>query len=132
MIALKLPVPPVPASRPRVPRFGKPYYTGRYKAFRELCKDIVPSVILSQLGEDFEPLQDPLELNVTFNATRPKSTKFDFPPGDYDNYLKSLDVLNGELWEDDRQIVVAGCRKQWAPAGSEGWIDLVVEPLSAD
>jgi Holliday junction resolvase RusA-like endonuclease len=59
-----------------------------------------------------EPITEPLEVDMTFYCSRPKSHKrMKNPPayprrGDLDNMIKFvLDALNGKLYEDDSQIV---------------------------
>jgi len=53
-------------------------------------------------------------LDVVFYCVRPKTTKRKHPRGDVDNYLKTLDVLNGILWHDDDQIIRVTARKEYS------------------
>ena len=86
---LSFPIEPVPASRPRVSKWGT-YYGKRYSEFRKVAAQVVPE-IYSGL-----PLNGTLEVTVTFYCKRPKTTKRDEPRGDVDNYVKAiLDSLNG-------------------------------------
>ena len=111
---------PVAASRPRVGKFGA-YFTGPYKTFRqEASKEV-----LDVLGPDFKPLDKSIEVIVEIAVKKPKTTKFKYPRGDIDNYLKScLDCLNGKLWVDDRLIVGVYCKKVFAL--DDGYFKIVV------
>ena len=98
---IDVPVVPVPASRPRVTRYGRAYYGKRYTQFRKDCTKIIED---SQLTSTF-PLTGPLVVSATFVIPRPKTTKREYPRGDVDNYFKTLDVFNEVLWKDDDQIL---------------------------
>ena len=112
MIYLNIPVNPVPASRPRVTRWGC-YYGKRHSACRaELCSlldtmrdnESLPSILCGRLT-----------LWVLFSVKKPKTTKLDLPRGDIDNYIKLLlDACNERLWKDDVQVEVISARKEWA------------------
>ena len=105
-----LPIAPVPASRPRVTRRGHVYYGKSYSKFRaeagRFLERFVPPKDL--------PIGADVELDVTFYCRRPKTTKRSHPRGDVDNYLKTLDVLNGILWHDDDQIIRVNARKEFS------------------
>lgn len=93
-------VTPVPASRPRVTRWGT-YYGKRYQQFRV---DMENALKFTQL----EPLAGDLWIELEFIIPRPKSTKRKIPVGDIDNYVKGpLDSMtkHGGFWKDDDQIV---------------------------
>ncbi len=126
MLRVVLPVNPVPASRPRVTKRGWTYYPKVYRQFREVAGGRALEAV--ELAGIYEPLEGPIGIDVTFRVRRPKTTKLDYPKPDYDNYLKSLDVLNGLLWVDDCDIVVARCQKVWAAPGEDGCIELDVWP----
>ena len=113
---------PVPASRPRVSKWGA-YYTGAYKEFREKAAEKVWDV----LGTDLEPLTTFLAVSLELYVKRPKSTEKEYPKPDVDNYAKAVfDILNKKLWVDDSQIVSMYVTKQWAPKDSEGYFILSV------
>lgn len=97
---LWLPVEPVPASRPRVTRWGV-YYGKRYTAFRKEVSEILGRTDLPK----GLPLQGSLKVYAIFFVLKPKSSIRKWPNGDLDNYLKTLDSFNGVLWKDDDQIV---------------------------
>jgi Holliday junction resolvase RusA-like endonuclease len=116
---------PVAASRPRVGKYGA-YFTGPYKTFRqEAAKEV-----LDVLGPDFDPIDNNLEVIVEIAVKKPKTTKFNFPRGDIDNYLKSIfDCLNGRLWVDDRLIVGVYCKKLFAE--DNGYFKIMVTKTEA-
>ena len=112
---IKIPVVPVPASRPRMARkSGRVYYGKRYTEFRRDCDFLLNSVEWMPCF----PLDKLLAVSVKFLVPRPKKTKRLVPRGDVDNYFKSLDVLNDVVWRDDDQIVWASMTKQFADEGS--------------
>ena len=97
-----IPILPVPASRPRVCRWGT-YYGKRYTEFRKIADTLLQAVEWPRVF----PLGGLLAVSVTFTVPRPKTTKRLSPRGDVDNYFKTLDSLNGTVWKDDDQIVWA-------------------------
>ena len=71
-------------------------------------------MILEQLELPVEfPLRGELEASVVFTVQKPRTSKRTNPRGDVDNYFKTLDVLNGIIWEDDDQLVAASMRKRF-------------------
>ena len=71
-------------------------------------------MILEQLELPVEfPLRGELEASVVFTVQKPRTSKRTNPRGDVDNYFKTLDVLNGIIWEDDDQLVAATMRKRF-------------------
>jgi len=117
MYSLSLPLDPVPASRPRVTRWGV-YYGKRYTEFRRRGEEILAALDWSPALLDLLPLRGRLALHVVFNVVKPKTSKLQSPIGDLDNYLKTLDLLNGVLWKDDRQIEIIHTCKRFAEVGS--------------
>ncbi len=106
-LLLSLPIAPVPASRPRVTRWGT-YYGKRYSAFRKEAEKVIDDHYAGT------PLSGALEVVVWFYCTKPKTTKRECPRGDVDNYVKAiLDACNGKVWEDDTQITDLAARKRW-------------------
>ena len=120
-----IPLSPVPASRPRIPRFGKPYYEGRYKTFREDFTKWLGTVSLP------EPIPKPATFSVTIRVAcdRPKKPANDFPRGDVDNYAKAImDQLQGWGWfADDVQVTTLYVTKGYAEVGEPGYIQLIIE-----
>ena len=96
----------VPASRPRVSKYGT-YYLPTYRAFKKQMEELV-----AKDRDQFIRHQGPLSVIVLCAVQKPKTTKRDYPVGDVDNYAKAvLDSLNGILWEDDIQITELTVRK---------------------
>lgn len=67
------------------------------------------------------PLDGPLQVDVEFVCTKPKTTKRHWPRGDGDNYEKSLydAITKAGYWGDDDQIVEARWVKRFAKPGEE-------------
>lgn len=99
---------PVPASRPRVTRYGT-YIAKTYAKYRkEMCKQIDSLSI--------QKYTNPIYVETIFYMPIPKSFSikkrslldgtFCDVGGDMDNLLKALwDSLNGHAYVDDKQIV---------------------------
>ena len=102
--SLLLNLKPIPASRPRVTRWGV-YYGKTYTQYRKDCDLHIPHAEFS--------MDKPLDVRVCFYLPRPKTSKFDTPMGDIDNYQKSIfDILTDKgYWDDDRQIVSVYAKK---------------------
>ena len=88
-VTIILYVKPVPASRPRVTRWGT-YYLKTYKAYRDAAHEAIPVSTEPQL--DCE-----LGCSIEFICHRPKTTTMVSPRGDIDNHMKSiLDAVVGQ------------------------------------
>ena len=110
-------VEPVPASRPRVSKWGT-YYGKRYEKFRREMREV-----LRQYPE--APLVGPLAVWLEFHISPPKTTKREWPRGDVDNYIKGpLDSMttHGGFWEDDDQIVFVRATKIFTEVGQPNGI----------
>jgi len=79
---LMLHIPPVPASRPRVTRWGT-YYLKTYKTYKDAAHEAIPVCTEQTLTCE-------LGATVEFICHRPKSTKLVSPRGDIDNHLKAI------------------------------------------
>ena len=102
-----VPVEPVPASRPRVSKWGV-YYGKRYTQFRTEAESALEALDLGS------PIVGQISVHLEFYCKRPKTTKRDTPRGDIDNYCKAiLDSCNGRLFGDDDQITKMTARKSW-------------------
>ena len=103
---------PVPASRPRVSRYGT-YYLPTYRVFK--------SQLASLIAEDrskYSKFEGPLRVAIRCFVSKPKTGKRSWPNGDVDNYAKGvLDGLNGILWDDDDQVVDMFVSKTYATDG---------------
>lgn len=86
---LVLPVKPVPASRPRVTRWGT-YYLKTYKSYKDAAHEAIP--VCKE-----ETLDCELTADIEFICYRPKTTKLLSPRGDIDNHMKAiLDAVVGQ------------------------------------
>jgi Holliday junction resolvase RusA-like endonuclease len=102
---------PVPASRPKVSRWGV-YYGKRYTAWKKHAETNTPKGPGEILG--------PLTVHVECVVEKPRTSKLTHPKGDADNYAKGpLDVLTrvGGYWHDDDQIVRLLSIKRFADPG---------------
>ena len=103
------PISPISASRPRIARRGA-YFAGPYKIFRQEMQELVPII----LGNDWEPLEGALKVDLELFVTMPKKTKLTAPKADIDNYVKAiLDSANGKVFIDDDQIKRITAVKRW-------------------
>lgn len=116
---------PVPASRPRVTRWGT-YYGKTYKAWRELADRELPAAPRCASGH--------LHVELEFAVRRPKTTKRTNPRGDVDNYAKAmLDAMTKKnYWGDDDQIVSLLCTKRFTSEGEEPFIAATIHELETD
>ena len=109
---------PVPASRPRVTRWGV-YYTKTYTTYRKEAKGAIPLC-------RHDALEGELGATIEFVCYKPKTTKRITPLGDIDNHVKAiLDAIVGIKKEpkgyinDDDQIAHLIASKRWAVEGEE-------------
>ncbi len=123
---IRLPCNPVPASRPRVTRWGA-YYGKRHTA----CRSETTALLEEMRGNGSLPvelLSGRLVVWALFQVEKPKTSKLVSPRGDIDNYSKLLfDCCSGFIWDDDAQIDVMSARKTWAT--STGQTDLWVKEI---
>jgi len=132
-INLTFNISPVPASRPRVTRWGT-YYGKKYKQFK---LEMGVLLIDSDKNNSVNPitwLDGLISADMTFFipmakswSNKKKSSKngqFCDNNSDLDNYEKAiLDSLNGIYFHDDRQIVKQKSKKIWA---DQGYIDITL------
>jgi len=115
---------PVPASRPKVTRWGV-YYGKRYTVWR---KEAYPAAA----AYDGTPTDKPVVVLVEAVMTKPKTGKLQTPRGDIDNYVKGpLDAMTAgkRFWKDDTQVVGLKAFKRYAEDGEVPgffvhWIEL--------
>lgn len=119
---------PVPASRPRVTRWGV-YYTKTYKAYKVEADKAIPL-------SSYRPLEGNLRATIEFACRKPPTTKRSNPLGDIDNHVKSiLDALVGTkknpkgYIHDDDQIVELKARKRWVTPGEEPHTRIIIDQL---
>lgn len=116
--ALYLPIPPVPASRPRVARFGT-YYSKRHQNYvKQFSAFIsVEPPIWNYLTKDQH-----LIVGLEFVCKRPKRLTVDTPAVDIDNLMKlPLDCMTSAeiFWHDDMQITTVMAHKRYAEEKEE-------------
>ena len=121
-----LPVKPVPASRPRVSRYGT-YYGKTYAEFR---KELYTE--LKKIKNKYKPTMDEHIVSLELICRKPKKPANDYPRGDVDNYAKG--VLDGftyanMFWEDDIQVVGLYVSKRYQLEGEDYGIRVKVERL---
>lgn len=121
-----LPVNPVPASRPRVSKWGT-YYGKTYNAWR---KDAAKA--LKEYREFCDKTEGRLYVVVECVVLKPKTSKREYPRGDVDNYAKApLDAITShtDIWNDDDQIVALLVTKQFTtePKEAGNWITIYTD-----
>lgn len=116
---------PVPASRPRVGRWGT-FYAATYKNYMAAMVEY-----FSKNPVPFHFATEPLSVVVHLVVKRPATTKLRAPGFDVDNGAKAiLDALTkAGAWGDDKQIEHLTVTKRWAPKGEEGYTDVRIETL---
>lgn len=121
-LTITIPIKPIPASRPRIRRFGKPYFGKNYTAWRKNAAKTVDTYGGS-------PIASPVYVDVLFAVPRAKSSKLLVPFGDGDNFEKALYdflVRHGYL-EDDKWITSAYWRKRFLPHGETGYTHITIK-----
>ena len=114
LFVIHLAVNPVPASRPRVTKWGT-YYGKTYEAFRNSMREALAS-------NNNSPTSDPVDVKVETVVLKPRTGKRDYPRGDVDNYAKGiLDSLtsHANVWDDDDQVTNLQISKRYAKPDEE-------------
>lgn len=121
VVDLKVYLNPVPASRPRVTRWGT-YYAKRYKEWMQAAAELIPESPVKQEGN--------LAVFVSCVVQKPKTTKRANPNGDIDNYAKAvLDaVTKAGYWNDDDQIVELTIIKRFTNQDETPYFGVNIEP----
>ena len=114
MLYLQLEQNPVPASRPRVTKWGV-FYGKKYTEYRKNIHVPIAQAIKEVKAEGILPLNSSLLIAQIFEVQRPKTTKLDYPNPDLDNYNKALwDALQTHgVIEDDKRILASIETKRW-------------------
>lgn len=123
---LFLPVRPVPASRPRVTRFGT-YFSKNYEDFRNEC-----FTFLSKIKKQFPQKDSLYHVEIEFICRKPSKPANIYPIGDVDNFLKGpLDALTkvGMFWNDDVQVVDLRGTKRYQRAGEAFGMNLKITEI---
>lgn len=107
-----------------VPQGSKNVYRGRLveaqgkklKDWREAVKKAAEDNYQGDL------IEGPVELQVIFYITKPKTVKREFPtvPADLDKLIRAIgDALSGSVYKDDSQIISITADKRYGdPAGA--------------
>lgn len=122
-LTIRIPLRPVPASRARIPRFGKPYFPKTYSKWRLDADEVVPEYTST-------PIDFPVAVTVLFAIPRARTSQLVVPVGDGDNYEKALyDLLQRKKYlSDDKWITTCkGWRKRFLPFGMEGHCLVTIE-----
>lgn len=125
LISAFLSASPVPASRPRVARFGGVYYGKPYEKWRVTARPLAEAI-------PYLPTDQPLVMLVECVTEKPKTGKLQFPKGDVDNFVKGpLDIIKsaGRIMDDDNQIVFLSILKRYAAPGETPGVLLSWFPL---
>jgi len=112
---------PIAASRPRIPRYGKPYFLKTYKKWRDEAGALVPEY-------KGKPIDYPCKVDVVFAIPRAKTSTLVVPMGDGDNYEKALyDLLQRKKYVlDDKWITTGTWRKRFLPFGAKGFTSVTI------
>lgn len=117
MLSLHIGGQPVPASRPRVGKYGT-YYSKTYSKWIKESWQYVEKI------EDL-PTDRPIVVMVDAVFEKAKTSKLEYPSPDIDNLEKGpLDQINKlrkaterGIWEDDKQVVLLVGSKRFAEPG---------------
>lgn len=119
-VKVRIPIAPIPASRPRVSKWGT-YYEKGYNKWRDDFREWLVHHWVHT------PLSGILDVEIVCICTKPKTTKLSIPKGDVDNYAKGvLDMLNGLAWQDDKQIHSLRITKRYVEKGEDPCIDVSI------
>lgn len=113
--SIHVPLEPVPASRPRVTRWGT-FYLKPYAEWMAKAKKLIAAGDLS-----FHE-KTPLFVIVESVSTKARTSKLTYPRYDVDNTAKAvLDVVTKVTgwWHDDDQIVLLTSMKRFAAKGED-------------
>lgn len=102
-LEIYIPINPVPASRPRVTRWGV-YYGKKYTQWR---KDAEEHLASNPPTKDIM-FTGPVEIWVNHVVIKPRTSKLEYPNPDIDNYNKAVyDAITSytNVWTDDKLIV---------------------------
>lgn len=113
LATIRIDAQPVPASRPRVTRWGV-YYLKTYATWMKVAKSSLKKGWLNL------PPTEPLFVVVHSVAEKPRTSKKLWPTGDVDNLAKGpLDAVTQATgwWTDDDQITSLLSVKRWTKPG---------------
>lgn len=125
---LYIPIPPCPASRPKVARFGT-YYSKRHQ---EYMRSFAAFLNVLPPRWTYLPKEKRLFIIIEFACKRPKRLTNAIPRYDIDNLIKlPLDCMTSAamFWHDDFQIEAIVARKRYAETNEEEHTKLQVMSL---
>lgn len=121
MKIIDLDVEPMPCPRPRVcviKGSGRAYMPTTYTNWKNAVARLIADAMAKQ---DIQTLEGPLAVTLHIRATKPRTSKLQFPKPDADNYAKSIldAATTAGLWGDDSQVVNLEVFKRWHSGGAE-------------
>lgn len=126
VLELFIPVKPVPASRPRISKYGN-YYNKTYTDFRREVYQY-----LKNIKNKFEDTTARFRIDLELICYRPKKPSKMYPRGDNDNYEKAYyDSITyaGIAWDDDVQIVSNTTSKRYQEEGEDYGAKITITQL---
>jgi len=114
-MSLVIPINPVPASRPRVGKWGV-HYLKTYSLWMKQAQLHLPD------GKEKPPFTGGLAVLTQFVVKKAKTTKRKWPIGDNDNYEKAAwDAITKckAIWNDDDQILLNVTVKRYVNPNEE-------------
>jgi Holliday junction resolvase RusA-like endonuclease len=123
-LSFSLALEPVPASRPRVGKWGV-YYSKGYAGWMKKAQPLADKF-------DGPLIEGPIFVVIEQVCERPKTSKRDYPRGDVDNFAKGpLDIFTKteKFWKDDDQVVGLSVFKRFAEEGEQPRTDVWWFPL---
>ena len=125
LATIAIPLEPLPASRPRVTKWGT-YIAKPYKNWIDAAVKALPQ------GDLWPAKTTPLLVVTTAICTKARTSKLFFPRMDVDNTAKAaLDIVTkvGGYWDDDNQIVHLVTTKRFAAPGEPAHTSLSIYAL---
>ena len=124
-MSLTIPLNPVPASRPRVGKWGV-HYLKTYATWKKQAVLYLPEGWTAPFADG------PLAVYSEFIVKKAKTTKRHWPIGDNDNYEKAAwDAVTQceSVWKDDDQIVYNLSHKRYITEGEQPRTELLIVQL---
>ena len=118
-----IPLNPVPASRPKVSKWGT-YYTRSYATWKRQVKFHLPNH-----DAMWPDKRQELVVFSEFVVQKARTSKLLFPRGDVDNYVKAcFDAItkSGSFWYDDDQVTLSVEHKRFAEEGEQPHTELTI------
>lgn len=128
LATLIIPLEPVPASRPRVTRWGT-YYAKTYKNWMEAAAEVIPAGVLTADKPTGMDKRTPLVVFVHSISTKARTSKLTYPRYDVDNAAKAvLDAITkaGGWWYDDDQVLQLVSTKRFALKGESAHTEVQI------